>query len=144
MDRLSTPTLALALGLGVLFTAGACDDDSTSPDGSRTFTVRYEVTGTFDGCTVFYVTRRDDVAPEQENEGGDSRSEDVVLPWSHSFDVTVTRLRPFNTVANAVCTAGSSAQVTAAITVDGATVAEATESGRNVNAQTAHELTVGG
>jgi hypothetical protein len=140
MPRLSLPVLLL----GLLLAGTACDDDSTGPDGSQRFLVQYDVTGTFGECTVFFITRRDDVAADQENEGGDSRSEDVTLPWSHAFEVTVTQRRPFNTVANAVCASGSSAEVTAAITVDGETVDEDTRSGRSVNAQTAHELSVGG
>ena len=34
---------------------------------SQRFTVTYEVSGTFSDCTVFYITRRDDLSPEEVN-----------------------------------------------------------------------------
>lgn len=130
--------------LAILLLAAACGDSSTGPDGSRRFTVTYEVSGTFDSCTVFYITRRDDVEPDQENEGGDSRSEDTALPWSHTFDVTVTEMRPFNTLVRAVCTASSALDVTAVLEVDGEERDRATESGQNVNAGAEAQLTIDG
>lgn len=124
--------------------ASCGSSSSTGPSGSRRYTVRYDVSGSFSDCTFFYITRRDDVAPDQENLGGDSRTDTGGLPWSLTYDVTVTALHPFNTQVGAVCSASGSETVTTTITVDGEEVATQTQSGQNVSAQAGFELTVGG
>lgn len=138
------PTSRRLLTLAILLSATACDGNSTGPDASQRFSVRYEAVGTFDDCTFFYITRRDDVAANEENEGGESLSEEGSLPWSHSFDVTVTRARPFNALVSAVCSSSAERQVTATVFIDGNEVDRQTLTGRNVNAQAEGALTLGG
>ena len=109
---------------------------------SQRFTVTYEVSGTFSDCTVFYITRRDDVAPDEVNQGGQSLDEDVTIPWSHTFDVTVTPMFPFNTQISAVCTDTSENEVEVLLLVDGELEDSAQETGRNVNALAEYRLVV--
>jgi hypothetical protein len=133
------------LGAAALAFAGQLTSCAVAPaPGGQKFTVLYEVSGTFDDCTVFYITRRNDVSPDEENEGGEVIQEDVALPWSHTFDVTVTTMRPFNTQIGAVCTSGTSEQVQATVSVNGVEEDTAQETGQNVNAQADFTLTVGG
>ena len=109
---------------------------------SQRFTVTYEVFGTFSDCTVFYITRRDDVAPEDINQGGQNLDDDVTLPWSHTYDVTVTPMYPFNTLISAVCTDSNENEVEVFLFVDGELKDSALETGRNVNPSAEHRLVV--
>ena len=109
---------------------------------SQRFTVTYEVSGTFSDCTVFYITRRDDVAPEEVNQGGQVLDEDVTLPWSHTYDVTVTPMFPFNTQISAVCADSNENEVEVLLLVDGELKDSAQEAGRNVNALAEYRLVV--
>lgn len=128
---------------GLLLAVSACGGDSPSaPDTSQRFSVRYDVDGSFGGCSVFYITRRDDVAPDQENQGGTSLSDSVSLPWTHDFDVTVTQLHPFVTQIGAVCSAQASGTVNVSVTVDGQQVDSDSDTGQVANAQAGKELTV--
>ena len=129
--------------LGVLIfavTATITSCDVLEP--SQRFTVTYEVSGTFSDCTVFYITRRDDVAPEEVNQGGQVLDEDVTLPWSHTYDVTVTPMFPFNTQISAVCTDSNENEVEVLLLVDGELKDSAQEIGRNVNALAEYRLAV--
>ncbi len=130
--------VALLLFVGQLTSCAA----APAPTGQK-FAVLYEVSGTFDDCTVFYITRRDGVGPDDVNEGGEVVQEDVALPWSHTFDVTVTAMRPFNTQIGAVCTSDTSEQVQASVSVNGVEEDAAQETGQNVNAQAEFTLTAG-
>ena len=109
---------------------------------SQRFMVTYEVSGTFSDCTVFYITRRDDVAPEEVNQGGQVLDEDVTLPWSHTYDVTVTPMFPFNTQISAVCTDSNENEVAVLLLVDETLKDSAQETGRNVNALAEYRLVV--
>ena len=129
--------------LGVLIiavTAALTSCDVLEP--SQRFTVTYEVSGTFSDCTVFYITRRDDVAPDEVNQGGQVLDEDVTLPWSHTYDVTVTPMFPFNTQISAVCTDSNENEVEVLLLVDGELKDSAQETAQNVNAQAGYQLVV--
>lgn len=137
----------IALGaLGILAAAlimmGADCVPAMPTGGSQTFSVEYQVSGTFDSCTVFYITRKDEVAPQEVNQGGQNNDEDVTLPWSHTFDVTVTAMFPFNTQVSAVCSGADEQSATVKVLVDDVEQDSATESGQNVNAQAGYTITV--
>ncbi len=124
----------------IILTATISSCDVLEP--SQRFTVTYEVSGTFSDCTVFYITRRDDVAPDEVNQGGQSLDEDVTLPWSHTYDVTVTPMFPFNTQVSAVCADSSENEVEVLLSIDGELKDSAQETGRNVNALAEYRLVV--
>ena len=131
--------LILATGI-IAVTAIISSCDVFEP--SQRFTVTYEVSGTFSDCTVFYITRRDDVGPDEFNQGGQSLDEDVMLPWSHTYDVTVTPMFPFNTQISAVCSDSVEGQVEVLLLVDGEVKDSAQDMGRNVNALAEYRLVV--
>lgn len=112
--------------------------------GSRKYTVLYEVTGTYAECTVFYITRRDDVGPDDENQGGQVLEEVVSLPWSVTFDVTVTQLHPFNAQVDVVCSGEADDTVRASLSIDGQERAVEEASGQNVDASAGTTLEVSG
>jgi len=126
----------------LLFVAAAilfgCDDSQTS----KRFTVTYDVYGTFSECTVFYITRSDQVGPDEVNQGGQSLDEDVTLPWLYTFDVTVTPMFPFWTQIAAVCSDSDGGDVEVFLSIDGEIMDTAQESGRNVNAMAEYQLIV--
>ncbi|MGD8860810.1 MAG: hypothetical protein PVI30_12440 [Myxococcales bacterium] len=147
MDTSALAPIAFMLALAC---CGGCSDDgqggAQGAAGSgvgegRRLTVRYDVSGTFDRCTVFYIDRREDVAADEENRGGDSLSDDVSLPWTHTFDVTVTALHPFVAHVGAVCAGEDADQVTARVTIDGVEADVGIEPGPNANAAAEIELT---
>ena len=76
------------------------------------------------------------------HQGGQVLDEDVTLPWSHTYDVTVTPMFPFNTQINAVCTNSDENEVEVLLLVDGELKDSAQEIGRNVNAQAEYQLVV--
>ncbi len=129
--------LGIALFL-VVATTSACD--ITQP--SQLFTVTYEVSGTFSDCEMFYITRRDDVEPDEVNQGGQSLNEKVALPWSLTYEVTVTPMFPFNTQISAVCSDPDGGEVEVWLSVDGELKDSAQESGQNVNALAEYRLEV--
>jgi hypothetical protein len=133
---------ALGIMAAVVVMMGADCVPAMPTGGSQTFSVEYQVSGTFDSCTVFYITRKDEVAPQEVNQGGQNNDEDVTLPWSHSFDVTVTAMFPFNTQVNAVCSGADEQSATVKVLVDGVEQDSATETGQNVNAQAGYTITV--
>jgi hypothetical protein len=127
--------------LAVLAIVGCDSNGSSSGNASTKFTVRYEVTGTFtSACDLFYINRRDDIGPDEENQGGDSRQETSTLPWEYSFDVTVTQLHPFNTQIGAVCSDTADQDVSAVIYIDGVERARDDRTGQNVNAMASYQL----
>lgn len=138
-------TLFPAIATALLLALVGCDsnDDSSGPEGIR-FSVLYEATGTFtEPCNMVYITRQDDVGPDQQNEGGQSITVPETLPWSHSFDVTVTQLRPFNLFVAAVCGGGSSTdEVEVNLYVGGVKLGTDTQTGGVVNAQAEYTLTI--
>lgn len=86
-----------------------CDSGAeNSGNDSRRFSVRYEASGTFvQPCNIIYIARKTTVSADQENEGGQGFNLPSTLPWSYSFDVTVTERRPFNLYIGAVCGGGT-------------------------------------
>lgn len=121
-----------------------CDSggDSGGSEGVR-FSVRYEATGTFtQPCNIVYITRKDDVDPDQQNEGGQSLNVPETLPWSHSFDVTVTQLRPFNLFVAAVCGGGDATdEAEVNLFVDGVKLGTEHQTGAVVDPQAEFMLT---
>lgn len=140
---MSRTLLQSTLSFGLLFIAAGCGGDNPSaPDASQRFSVRYSVDGSFAGCSVFYITRQDGVAPDQENQGGTSTADSVSVPWTHDFDITVTPLHPFVTQVGAVCSAQTVGTVDVSVTVDGQQVASDSDTGQVASAQAGMELTV--
>ena len=136
-------TAALALAAATLALVACGCNSSAAPGGTRKVSVRYDVTGSFTGCTVFYITRKDDVTADEVNAGGQVLDEDVTLPWSTTFDVTVDTMHPFNSQIDAVCSAQDDATVNASITIDGTVADTDTQSGQNVSAGAAQTVTTG-
>jgi len=127
--------------LAALVIVGCDSNDNSGGSASTKFSVRYEVTGTFTtACDLFYITRRDDVGPNEENKGGDSLQDTATLPWEHSFEVTVTQLHPFNTQIGAVCSDAEDQDVSAVIYVNGVEEARDDQTGKNVNATAFYQL----
>lgn len=93
----------------LLLFVGGCDSGGDSGgNDSRRFTIRYEASGTFvPQCNIIYIRRKDGVSAEQENEGGQVITTPEELPFTYSFDVTVTARRPFNVYIGAVCGGGN-------------------------------------
>ena len=92
------------LVLGSVLLTGCNQSENGGNGGINKFIVRYEATGNFTSkCDIFYITRNSEVSPDEENEGGVSLQEKSSLPWTFSYEVTVTKLRPFNTLVSAVC-----------------------------------------
>jgi len=111
-----------------------CDgNDNSGSSGAQKFLVRYEATGTFPAvCQIFYITRRDDVAPDEENEGGDALQTASTLPWNHSIEITVTKLRPFVTQVSAVCADSAEHRAEVVLFIDGQEQSRQEATGRNV------------
>lgn len=139
----------IVFAFAVTLTFAGCGDDDVTGDGgsgngsAKKFQVRYEATGTFTSdCDFFYITRRADVSPDEENQGGVALQDTDTLPWTLSFEVTVTPLRPFNTAVSAVCADAIEGTAEVIIFIDGVENARGTETGRTVNAEAEFRLVV--
>jgi len=135
-------TRTLIIAAALLVSLAACDgnDNSSETNGTK-YLVRYEATGTFTtACDFFYITRRADVDPDEENQGGTSTQASDQLPWEHAFEITVTTLHPFVTQIGAVCSDAQAKDVAVAIFVDGAEKARDEASGTVVSATASYNL----
>ena len=136
-------TSTLAAFLLLLLTG--CDSGGDSGNDSVRYSVRYEASGTFvPQCNIIYITRKDGVSADQENEGGQGINLPSHLPWSTSFDVTVTQLRPFNLYIGAVCGGGNENTVAEVrLYVDDQLVASGQDVGSVVSAEAEYVLSLG-
>lgn len=127
--------LLTALFLAVLV---GCDstNESTAPN-ERTYTIRYEVTSTFDTCTITYATTADGTTQVDQELGGDR--------WRLEFERTVTASSPFQAQLAPQCTDDEAARTTAAeLFIDGERFQRDEATGETVSLDLNARLTVDG
>ena len=134
--------LSLLLLLPCLVILSGCSQPGKSTNGEKQkFLVRYEAKGTFASqCDIFYITRSSQIAPDEENEGGASLQDKATLPWTLPFEVTVTKLHPFNTLVSAVCANNMDRNAEVVIFIDDVEMARDSKTGRNVSAMAEYSL----
>jgi hypothetical protein len=138
--NLSILYATLTCVLAAVFIIG-CDSSDPANSGRTKFAVRYEAEGTFlSACDIFFITRKDGVAPDEVNQGGDVQQIAATLPWTHSFDITVTPQKPFNTSVSAVCDQDIAKTATVKIFVDSVEKASDEKTGRTVAAEAGFQL----
>jgi hypothetical protein len=144
MSQYANKLLSLVLLFPCLVLLSGCSQPGKGTKGEeQKFLVRYEAQGTFAAeCDIFYITRSSEVAPDQENKGGVSLQDKVSLPWSLSFEITVTKLHPFNTLVSAVCGDNIANSAEVAIFIDDVEKARDSKTGRNVSATAEYRLTL--
>ena len=144
MYSYSKKLLSLFLLFPCLVLLSGCNHSANSTKGGeQKFLVQYEAKGTFTSkCDIFYITRNSEVSPDEENEGGASLQDKVSLPWTLSFEVTVTKLLPFNTLVSAVCADNIANNAEVIILIDKVEKVRDSKTGRNINAKAEYRLKV--
>jgi hypothetical protein len=142
INSCSRKVLSLCLLLfSLVLLSGCSQPENGAKSGQQKFLVRYEAKGTFASkCDIFYITRNSEVSADEENEGGVSLQDKASLPWTLSFEVTVTKLRPFNTLVSAVCADNISRSAEVMIFIDDVEKARDSKTGRTVNAGAEYRL----
>lgn len=142
MYSYSRKLLFLGLLLPCIVSLSGCSlSEDGSKGGKQKFLVHYEAAGTFKSkCDIFYITRSSEVSPDEENEGGISLQDKVSLPWTLSYEVTVTKLRPFNTAVSAVCGDNTARSAEVVLFIDDVEKVRDSKTGRNVNAEAEYRL----
>lgn len=115
-----------------------CDSGGENDSPSeRTFTIRYEVTSTFDTCTITYTTASDGTTQVEQEFGGDR--------WRLELERTVTTSSPFEVQLAPQCADDEAARTTAAeLFIDGERFQREVATGETVSLDLNARLTTDG
>lgn len=115
-----------------------CDSGGESESPSeRAYTIRYEITSTFDRCTITYATAMDGTTQVEQEFSGDR--------WRLEFDRTVTASSPFEVQLAPQCSDDEAARTTAAeLFIDGDRFQRDVATGETVSLDLNARLTVDG
>lgn len=124
---------ALLLSLLIISLAG-CDSGGENEPSERTYTIRYELSGTFETCTVTYANASDGIT---QNE--------VELPWDLEFERTITELGSYLAQFSPSCiNFDEERSASAALIIDGERFEEGEETGSSVSFSFDARLTLDG